>query len=283
MSTRQTRFLATSVRDELVHPADGIVVAIAIGGIVEMCRCLSEEHDRGGEGVRPYGRWSSRLQHLVREGCYLAFADDPRPRTRSSATATTRCGREHVHHPFQWGSKRNGRYRRESAANIPTTGTRASYRPRSVRRLRSCRLSFLARTPLNYKPSRGSPRSVARRRPLHAEAIDHAADDLRPRRARAATISSSAIEGDRGATSAASRRSRADALITYLQRLARSGLKLYDDRNSAEEGEKQCQIIRTGRFSPRLGSLYCFSSSPLASSMRCCLAQAEYDNAALIP
>ena len=160
----------------------GIIVAIAIGGIVEIVPLFYLKNTiEQVEGVRPYSPLElAGFNIYVREGCYLCHSQMIRPlRDEVERYGHYSLAAESMYdHPFQWGSKRNGPdlarvggkysddwhrdHLRDPALVVP-----ASIMPG---------YPFLEQTPLDYEHiAREHDGAVARRRALHA-------GDDRPRR-----------------------------------------------------------------------------------------------------
>jgi len=218
----------------------GIIVAIAIGGVVEIVplfylRNTIEEV----KGVRPYTPLElAGFNIYVREGCYLCHSQMIRPlRDEVERYGHYSLAAESMYdHPFQWGSKRNGpdlarvggRYSDDwhrAHLNDPRSVVPASIMPG---------YPFLATTPLDYKHI--AEHMIALRRvgvPYTQDDIDGAADDVR---AQAGAKGGDALQKrypkavvrDLTAEPAIT---EADALIAYLQQLGNHvDFKLYDDK-----------------------------------------------------
>jgi cytochrome c oxidase cbb3-type subunit 2 len=90
----------------------GIVVAIAIGGIVEIVPLFYLKNTiEEVKGVRPYSPLElAGFNIYVREGCYLCHSQMIRPlRDEVERYGHYSLAAESMYdHPFQWGSKRNG-------------------------------------------------------------------------------------------------------------------------------------------------------------------------------
>src|SRR5579862_7202693 len=90
----------------------GIIVAIAIGGIVEIVPLFYLKNTiEKVDGVRPYSPLElAGFNIYVREGCYLCHSQMIRPlRDEVERYGHYSLAAESMFdHPFQWGSKRNG-------------------------------------------------------------------------------------------------------------------------------------------------------------------------------
>ena len=90
----------------------GIVVAIAIGGIVEIVPLFYLKNTiEEVKGVRPYSPLElAGFNIYVREGCYLCHSQMIRAlRDEVERYGHYSLAAESMYdHPFQWGSKRNG-------------------------------------------------------------------------------------------------------------------------------------------------------------------------------
>src|SRR5579862_3268772 len=90
----------------------GIIVAIAIGGIVEIVPLFYLKNTiEKVDGVRPYTPLELAGRNIyVREGCYLCHSQMIRPlRDEVERYGHYSLAAESMFdHPFQWGSKRNG-------------------------------------------------------------------------------------------------------------------------------------------------------------------------------
>jgi cytochrome c oxidase cbb3-type subunit 2 len=217
----------------------GIVVAIAIGGIVEIVPLFYLKNTiEEVKGVRPYSPLElAGFNIYVREGCYLCHSQMIRAlRDEVERYGHYSLAAESMYdHPFQWGSKRNGPDLARVGGKYSDDWHRAHLTdPRSVAPASIMPgYPFLARTPLNYKHIGEDLLALSRVGvPYTQEAIDHAADDLR------------AQAGAKGGDDLVKRYPKAivrdlsgepeiteaDALITYLQRLGTQvDFKLYDD------------------------------------------------------
>jgi cytochrome c oxidase cbb3-type subunit 2 len=90
----------------------GILVTIAIGGIVEVVPLFTiDETIENVEGVRPYSPLELAGRNIyVREGCYTCHSQQIRPfRDEVERYGHYSLAAESIYdHPFQWGSKRTG-------------------------------------------------------------------------------------------------------------------------------------------------------------------------------
>jgi cytochrome c oxidase cbb3-type subunit II len=221
----------------------GIIVAIAIGGIVEIVPLFYLKNTiEQVEGVRPYSPLElAGFNIYVREGCYLCHSQMIRPlRDEVERYGHYSLAAESMYdHPFQWGSKRNGpdlarvggKYSDDWHADHlrdPRSVVPASIMPG---------YPFLEKTPLEYK--RISEDLVALSRvgvPYSEDMIDHAVEDLRaqgapdtPGAGAMRKRYANAIVRDLGVDKREI--TEADALIAYLQRLGTQiDFKLYDDK-----------------------------------------------------
>ena len=217
----------------------GIVVAIAIGGIVEIVPLFYLKNTiEEVKGVRPYSPLElAGFNIYVREGCYLCHSQMIRAlRDEVERYGHYSLAAESMYdHPFHWGSKRNGPDLARVGGKYSDDWHRAHLTdPRSVAPASIMPgYPFLARTPLNYKHIGEDLLALSRVGvPYTQEAIDHAADDLR------------AQAGAKGGDDLVKRYPKAivrdlsgepeiteaDALITYLQRLGTQvDFKGYDD------------------------------------------------------
>ena len=219
----------------------GIVVAIAIGGIVEIVPLFYLKNTiEEVKGVRPYSPLElAGFNIYVREGCYLCHSQMIRPlRDEVERYGHYSLAAESMYdHPFQWGSKRSGPDLARIGAKYSDEWHQAHLAdPRSVSPASIMPgYPFLADTPLDYKHI--DEDLIALRRvgvPYTQEAIDHASDDLR------------AQGGAKGGDALKARYSKvivrdlsanpngeiteADALIAYLQQLGTHvDFKLYND------------------------------------------------------
>ena len=217
----------------------GIVVAIAIGGIVEIVPLFYLKNTiEEVKGVRPYSPLElAGFNIYVREGCYLCHSQMIRAlRDEVERYGHYSLAAESMYdHPFQWGSKRNGPDLARVGGKYSDDWHRAHLNdPRSVAPASIMPgYPFLAKTPLNYQHIGEDLVALSRVGvPYTQEAIDHATDDLR------------AQAGAKGGDDLVKRYPKAivrdlsgnaeiteaDALITYLQRLGTQvDFKLYDD------------------------------------------------------
>ena len=217
----------------------GIVVAIAIGGIVEIVPLFYLKNTiEEVKGVRPYSPLElAGFNIYVREGCYLCHSQMIRAlRDEVERYGHYSLAAESMYdHPFQWGSKRNGPDLARVGGKYSDDWHRAHLTdPRSVAPASIMPgYPFLAKTPLNYQHIGEDLLALSRVGvPYTQEAIDHASDDLR------------AQAGAKGGDDLVKRYPKAivrdlsgepeiteaDALITYLQRLGTQvDFKLYDD------------------------------------------------------
>ena len=218
----------------------GIIVAIAIGGIVEIVPLFYLKNTiEKVDGVRPYSPLElAGFNIYVREGCYLCHSQMVRPlRDEVERYGHYSLAAESMYdHPFQWGSKRNGPDLARVGGKYSDDWHRAHLNdPRSVAPASIMPgYPFLAKTALDYKHI--SEDLVALSRvgvPYTKEDIDHAAEDLR------------AQAGGKGGDDMLKRYPKAivrdlsgnpditeaDALVTYLQRIGTQvDFKLYDDK-----------------------------------------------------
>ena len=90
----------------------GILVTIAIGGIVEVVPLFTiDETIEKVDGVRPYSPLELAGRNIyVREGCYTCHSQQVRPfRDEVERYGHYSLAAESMYdHPFQWGSKRTG-------------------------------------------------------------------------------------------------------------------------------------------------------------------------------
>ena len=88
-----------------------IVIAVSIGGLVEILPLIFNEQRLPAEGVKPYPALQLAGRDVyVREGCYNCHSQMIRP-LRSEAErygAYSVAGESVYDRPFQWGSKRTG-------------------------------------------------------------------------------------------------------------------------------------------------------------------------------
>ena len=217
----------------------GIVVAIAIGGIVEIVPLFYLKNTiEAVKGMRPYSPLElAGFDIYVREGCYLCHSQMIRPlRDEVERYGHYSLAAESMYdHPVQWGSKRNGPDLARIGGKYSDDWHRAHLNdPRSVAPASIMPgYPFLARTPLDYKHIQDNMIAQARVGvPYTQEDIDNAADDLR------------AQAGAKGGDALVKRYPKAivrdltaepditeaDALIAYLQQLGTHvDFKLYDD------------------------------------------------------
>jgi cytochrome c oxidase cbb3-type subunit II len=221
----------------------GIIVAIAIGGIVEIVPLFYLKNTiEKVDGVRPYSPLElAGFNIYVREGCYLCHSQMIRPlRDEVERYGHYSLAAESMFdHPFQWGSKRNG-------PDLARVGGKYSddwhfdhlRDPRSVVPASIMPgYPFLEETPLDYQHIGEDLTALSRVGvPYSQEMIDHAVDDLRTQGSPdSATIDDflkrypKAIVRD--LRIGKREISEADALIAYLQRLGTQvDFKLYDDK-----------------------------------------------------
>jgi len=216
----------------------GILVAIAIGGLVEIVPLFYMKNTiEAVKGVRPYTPLElAGFNIYVREGCYLCHSQMIRPlRDEVERYGHYSLAAESMYdHPFQWGSKRNGpdlsrvggKYSDDwhrSHLNDPRSVVPASIMPG---------YSFLS-GPLDATHIRENMVALSRVGvPYTQEMLDRADDDLK------------AQAGGKGGDELGKRYSKAivrdlsgqpavteaDALIAYLQQLGMHvDFKLYDD------------------------------------------------------
>ena len=217
----------------------GILVAVAIGGLVEIVPLFYLKNTiEEVKGVRPYTPLElAGFNIYVREGCYNCHSQMIRPlRDEVARYGHYSLAAESMYdHPFQWGSKRNGPDLARVGGKYSDDWHRAhltdlrSVAPASI----MPGYPFLATTPLNVKHVDEDLVALSRVGvPYSKEQIEHAADDLR------------AQAGGKGAEDLAKRYPKAivrdlsgnpaiteaDALVTYLQRLGTQvDFKGYDD------------------------------------------------------
>jgi cytochrome c oxidase cbb3-type subunit 2 len=221
----------------------GIIVAIAIGGIVEIVPLFYLKNTiEQVEGVRPYSPLElAGFNIYVREGCYLCHSQMIRPlRDEVERYGHYSLAAESMYdHPFQWGSKRNGPDLARVGGKYSDDWHRDHLRdPRSV--VPSSIMPgypFLEATALDT--AHFSENLVALSRigvPYTQEMIDKASDDLKaqekpdsPEAAAMVKRYPKAIVRD--AKGENGQITEADALIAYLQRLGTQvDFKLYDDK-----------------------------------------------------
>jgi cytochrome c oxidase cbb3-type subunit 2 len=217
----------------------GIVVAIAIGGIVEIVPLFYLKNTiEAVKGVRPYTPLElAGFNIYVREGCYLCHSQMIRPlRDEVERYGHYSLAAESMYdHPFQWGSKRNGPDLARVGGKYSDDWHRAHLdNPRSVAPASIMPgYPFLAQTPLDYKHIKENMIALSRVGvPYSKEDIDSAEGDLR------------AQAGAKGGDALAKRYPKvivrdltaesditeADALVAYLQQLGTQvDFKLYDD------------------------------------------------------
>ena len=221
----------------------GIVIAIAIGGIVEIVPLFYLKNTiEQVEGVRPYSPLElAGFNIYVREGCYLCHSQMIRPlRDEVERYGHYSLAAESMYdHPFQWGSKRNGPDLARVGGKYSDEWHRDHLRdPRSVVPPSIMPgYPFLDNTPLDTEHF--SENLVALSRvgvPYTKEMIDKAADDLKGQTTPDSPEAAAMIKRYpkaivRGATGANGQISESDALIAYLQRLGTQvDFKLYDDK-----------------------------------------------------
>lgn len=88
-----------------------IVVAVSIGGLVEILPLIFNEERLPAEGVKPYGALELAGRDVyVSEGCYGCHSQMIRPfRSETERYGAYSVAGESVYdRPFQWGSKRTG-------------------------------------------------------------------------------------------------------------------------------------------------------------------------------
>ena len=216
----------------------GIVVAIAIGGIVEIVPLFYLKNTiEVVKGVRPYSPLElAGFNIYVREGCYLCHSQMIRPlRDEVERYGHYSLAAESMYdHPFQWGSKRNGPDLARIGGKYSDDWHRAHLDdPRSVAPASIMPgYPFLAQTPLDYKHIRANMIALSRTGvPYSKDDINHATDDLRAQagaKGGDAMVKRypDAIMRDLSAEGAIS---EADALVTYLQQLGTHvDFKLYN-------------------------------------------------------
>ena len=221
----------------------GIIVAIAIGGIVEIVPLFYLKNTiEKVDGVRPYSPLElAGFNIYVREGCYLCHSQMIRPlRDEVERYGHYSLAAESMFdHPFQWGSKRNG-------PDLARVGGKYSddwhldhlRDPRSVVPASIMPgYPFLEKTPLDYQHVSEDLIALSRVGvPYSQEMIDRATDDLRTQ----GSPDSEGVEAFLKRYPKAIVRdlrigkrdvSEADALVAYLQRLGTQvDFKLYDDK-----------------------------------------------------
>jgi cytochrome c oxidase cbb3-type subunit 2 len=217
----------------------GIVVAIAIGGIVEIVPLFYLKNTiETVKGVRPYTPLElAGFNIYVREGCYLCHSQMIRPlRDEVERYGHYSLAAESMYdHPFQWGSKRNGPDLARIGGKYSDDWHRAHLNnPRSVAPASIMPgYPFLAETPLDYSHIKENMTALSRVGvPYTKEDIENATDDLR---AQAGAKGGDALvkrypKAIVRDLTAESDVTEADALIAYLQQLgAHVDFKLYDD------------------------------------------------------
>jgi cytochrome c oxidase cbb3-type subunit 2 len=88
-----------------------IVIAVSIGGLVEILPLIFNEKREPIEGVMPYGALELAGRDIyIREGCYGCHSQMIRPfRSETERYGAYSVAGESVYdRPFQWGSKRTG-------------------------------------------------------------------------------------------------------------------------------------------------------------------------------
>ncbi len=88
-----------------------IVIAVSIGGLVEILPLIFNEERLPAEGVKPYGALELAGRDVyVSEGCYGCHSQMIRPfRSETERYGAYSVAGESVYdRPFQWGSKRTG-------------------------------------------------------------------------------------------------------------------------------------------------------------------------------
>lgn len=88
-----------------------IVIAVSIGGLVEILPLIFNEERLPAEGVKPYGALELAGRDVyVSEGCYGCHSQMIRPfRSETERYGAYSLAGESVYdRPFQWGSKRTG-------------------------------------------------------------------------------------------------------------------------------------------------------------------------------
>lgn len=88
-----------------------IIIAVSIGGLVEILPLIFNEKREPIEGVKPYGALELAGRDVyVREGCYGCHSQMIRPfRSETERYGAYSVAGESVYdRPFQWGSKRTG-------------------------------------------------------------------------------------------------------------------------------------------------------------------------------
>jgi cytochrome c oxidase cbb3-type subunit II len=221
----------------------GIVVMIAIGGLVEIVplfylKSTIEKVD----GVRPYSPLELAGYNIyVREGCYNCHSQMIRPlRDEVERYGHYSLAAESMYdHPFQWGSKRNGPDLARVGGKYSDDWHRDHMRnPRAV-----VPASIMPGYPWLEKTALDSEHIAQQMRvlsivgvPYTQEMIDNAGADLKAQgsgEGKAATAMQkrypNAIARDLGADKASL--TELDAMIAYLQRLGTQvDFKLYDNK-----------------------------------------------------
>lgn len=88
-----------------------IIIAVSVGGLVEILPLIFNEKREPYEGVKPYGALELAGRDIyVREGCYGCHSQMVRPfRSETERYGAFSVAGESVYdRPFQWGSKRTG-------------------------------------------------------------------------------------------------------------------------------------------------------------------------------
>ena len=88
-----------------------IIIAVSIGGLVEILPLIFNEKREPIEGIKPYGALALAGRDIyVREGCYGCHSQMIRPfRSETERYGAFSVAGESVYdRPFQWGSKRTG-------------------------------------------------------------------------------------------------------------------------------------------------------------------------------
>ena len=221
----------------------GIVVMIAIGGLVEIVPLFYLKSTiEKVEGVRPYSPLELAGYNIyVREGCYLCHSQMIRPlRDEVERYGHYSLAAESMYdHPFQWGSKRNGPdlarvggkysddWHRDHMRN-PRAVVPASIMPA---------YPWLEKTPLDFSHIGDQMKVLSIVGvPYTQEMIDNASVDMVAQGSgdgKAATAMqkryAKAIVRDLGASKG--NLTELDAVIAYLQRLGTQvDFKLYDDK-----------------------------------------------------
>ena len=221
----------------------GILVVIAIGGIVEIAPLfyLKSTFEKV-EGVRPYTPLELAGRNIyVREGCYLCHSQQVRPlRDEVERYGHYSLAAESMYdHPFQWGSKRTG-------PDLARVGAKYSDEwhvthladPRSIMPTSIMPgYPFLAKTDLDFHNIAAHLRTNrALGVPYTDEQVEHAMDDVRaqvnPDDPHASDFQKRYPKTNiRSFGRNPGRITEMDALVAYLQMLGTLvDFKIYDDK-----------------------------------------------------